>query len=276
VLCRRFVVVLHMRENVVMGSRVGILFRFTVAGLLMATQGAALAAPNPTGLVEKALHQWRGDSSYTEVTMVIHRPDWQRHMEMIAWTQGENDSLVRFTAPRGDAGNATLKLGQALWIYNPKLNQVIKLPFSMMSQNWMGSDFSYNDLSKSNQVVTDYAHALSGVTAVAGHKVYAVVCTPKPGAPVVWGKQVLKIRDDGVLLEETFYDQDMKPVRRLETTKVAPLGGRPFPVVMRMSEVGKPGRWTQLSYAKGVFDLKLPAYLFTLSSLRNPRPWSAP
>ena len=252
------------------------LFLLTMIGLLAALPGSVAAVPNPTGLVDKALQRWRGDSSYTEVTMLIHRPDWQRRMKMIAWTQGKDDSLVRFTAPRGDAGNATLKLGQALWIFNPKLNQVIKLPFSMMSQNWMGSDFSYNDLSKSNQIVTDYAHALGGVTEAAGHKVYAVVCTPKPGAPVVWGKQVLKIRDDGVLLEETFYDQDMKPVRRLETTKVAPLGGRPFPVVMRMSEVGKPGRWTQLSYAKGMFDLKLPAYLFTLSNLRNPRPWSAP
>jgi hypothetical protein len=36
------------------------------------------------------------------------------------------------------------------------------------------------------------------------------------------------------------------------------------------------GYWTELDYREGVFDLALPDYLFTLSNLRNPRPWKAP
>jgi outer membrane lipoprotein-sorting protein len=243
---------------------------------LLVGQGVSHGAPDPTALVKAALRHWRGDSSYAEVTMVVHRPDWERRMVLVAWTRGDADSLVRFTEPAGDAGNATLKLGQALWLYNPKLSQVIRLPFSMMAQNWMGSDFSYNDFAKSDQVVNEYTHSLGRTGEAAGHKVYSVVCLPKPGAPVVWGKQVLKIRDDGVLVEETFYDQDMKPVRRLETTKIAPLGGRAYPVVMRMGPVDKPGRWTELRSRKAVFDLALPDYLFTRSNLRNPRPWRAP
>lgn len=244
--------------------------------VLGALPGVAGAAPDPTALVKDAMHRWRGDSSYTEVAMTIHRPDWQRDMTMVAWTHGNDDSLVRFTKPAGDAGNATLKLGSALWLFNPKLNQVIKLPFSMMAQNWMGSDFSYNDLAKSEQIVTDYTHKLGPVAEQDGHKVYSVECVPKPNAPIVWGKQTIKVRDDGVMLEETFFDQDMKPVRRLETTKVGPLDGRAYPVQMRMSNLNKPGQWTQLDYTQGIFDLKLPGYLFTLSNLRNPRPWSKP
>jgi hypothetical protein len=253
-----------------------VFFVFVAAWAALVSQNSALAAPDPTALVKEALHHWRGDSSFTEVAMTIHRPDWERHLAMVAWTRGKADSLVRFTKPAGDAGNATLKLYQALWLFNPKLNQVIKLPYSMMAQNWMGSDFSYNDLAKSNSVVTDYTHSLGPVAEESGHKIYSVVCTPKPEAPVVWGKQVLKIRDDDVLLEETFYDQDMKPVRRLRATKIAPLGGRPYPVIMHMKVLNKPGQWTEIRYTKGVFDLSLPGYLFTLSNLRNPRPWSTP
>ena len=243
---------------------------------LFAASTCAVAAPDPTALVKASLHNWRGGSSYTELALTVHRPDWQRSMSLIGWTQGETDSLVRFTEPPGDAGNATLKLGQALWLYNPKLNQVIQLPFSMMTQNWMGSDFSYNDLAKSDQIVTDYSHKLGPSEQQDGHTVYTVDCLPKPGAPVVWGKQVLKIRDDDVLLAETFYDQDMKPVRRLETERVANLGGRPYPVQMRMVQLDKPGQWTELRTTRAVFDLKLPRYLFTQSNLRNPRPWRAP
>ncbi|HUW99125.1 MAG TPA: outer membrane lipoprotein-sorting protein [Acidiferrobacter sp.] len=247
-----------------------------MAWVLWLCPGVALAAPDPTALVKAAMHHWRGDSSYTDVQMTIHRPDWQRTMEMVAWTRGDRDGLVRFTQPPGDAGNATLVRGPALWFFNPKLNQVIRLPFSMMSQNWMGSDFSYNDLTKSEQIVTDYTRALGSIEHQAGHMVYTVICLPRPNAPVVWGKVVLKIRDDDILLEETFYDQDMKPVRELKTTAVALLGGRLYPVVMRMRPLDRPGRWTQLHYVKGVFNLSLPNYLFTLSNLRNPRPWRAP
>jgi outer membrane lipoprotein-sorting protein len=249
-------------------------FLTCIALLLSAVQ--AHAAPDATALIKAALHQWRGDSSYTELTMNIHRPDWQRSSSLVGWTQGEANSLVRFTAPAGDAGNATLKLGPSLWLYNPKVSQVIKLPFSMMAQGWAGSDFSYNDLAKTDQIVTDYTHKLDGTDESDGHKVYNVTCIPKPSAPVVWGKIVLRIRDDNVLLTETWFDQAMKPVRRLETLKIAPLGGRVYPVKMRMNVLDKPDHWTEITTTAGQFDLKLPGYLLTLSNLRNPRPWSAP
>ena len=130
---------------------------------------------------------------------------------MKGWTRGENDALVRFIAPAKDAGNATLKVGSDTWVFNPKLNQVIKLPASMMSQSWMGSDFSYNDLSKSEDIITDYTHRLIGTEQAGGHTVWTVESTPKPGAPVVWGKVVAKVRDDFVLIDETYFDQDRSP-----------------------------------------------------------------
>jgi hypothetical protein len=163
-----------------------------------------------------------------------------------------------------------------MWIFTPKLNQVVKLPVSMMAQSWMGSDFSYNDLAKSDQVIHDYSHVLTATAEIDGHMEYTIESTPKPGAPVVWGKQELRIRDDYVLLEESFFDQDVQLVKRLETTKVGQLGGRPYSVEMRMTDVTQDDHWTLLRYSEGVFDLSLPDYLFTLSNLRDPRPWTAP
>jgi hypothetical protein len=191
-------------------------------------------------------------------------------------TGGLDPRVRRFPAPPGDAGNATLKHGPALWLYNPKLGQVIKLPFSMMAQGWAGSDFSYNDLAKTDQIVTDYTHTLDSTERKDGHTVYTVSCIPKPSAPVVWGKVTVQIRDDDVLLAETWFDQGMKPVRTLKTLRIAPIGGRPYPARMRMTVLDKPGHWTEITTLSGRFNLKLPAYLFTLSNLRNPRPWRTP
>ncbi len=65
--------------------------------------------------------------------MTVHRPDWERRMEIKAWTRGDDDALVRFISLAKDAGNATLKTGDDTWVFNPELNQVIKLPASMMA-----------------------------------------------------------------------------------------------------------------------------------------------
>jgi hypothetical protein len=247
-------------------------------GLCLALGASAAAAQTPSAddLVRRAVDYWRGNSSYMRVEMTVHRPAWERGLAMTAWTRGRQDALIRFTAPAKDAGNATLKVGPSMWIFTPKLNQVIKLPASMMAQSWMGSDFSYNDLAKSDQIVDDYTHTLIGTRQANGHTEYTIESIPKPGAPVVWGKQQMRIRDDYVLLEESFFDQDMQVVKRLEATRIGPLGGRPYPVVMRMTNFGEDGHWTELDYKEGVFDLELPNYLFTLSNLRNPRPWKAP
>lgn len=235
---------------------------------------ACAAPPDPGRLIKKALDNWRGDSSYTQVTMTIHRPDWERAMSMESWTHGEDDALVRFTAPAKDAGNATLTLGKDMWIFNPRLNQILKLPASMMAQSWMGSDFSYNDLSKANDILTEYNHKLTGSETRDGHTVYVIDALPKPEAATVWGKQVIRVRDDGVLLGEDYYDQDMKVVKSMTTDEVGPLGGRQYPLVMTMKKAGEADEWTQISFQSGEFGLKLPDALFTRSNLRNPRKFS--
>ena len=230
-------------------------------------------SPDPTDLILKAINHWRGLSSWAQIEMTVHRPDWERSMSMDSWTRGEKDALIRLTSPPKDAGNATLKLDRAMWIFTPKLNQVIKLPASMMAQSWLGSDFSYNDLAKSDQIHVYYTHRLIDSFESDGHRAFTIEATPKADAPVVWGKEVLKIRDDYVLLEESFYDQSMVLLKRMETTAIREIGGRPYPVEMIMHDLEDTDHWTKISTFEARFDLELPGWIFTQSNLRNPRPW---
>ena len=108
--------------------------------------------PDAAALIEASFNHYRGKASEAEVEMIIHRPTWERSMSMVGWTKGTDKSLIRITAPAKDEGNGTLKNGEAMWTFNPKVNRVIKVPPSMMSQAWMGSDFSNNDLAKSDSI----------------------------------------------------------------------------------------------------------------------------
>jgi outer membrane lipoprotein-sorting protein len=243
----------------------------SIAFALSLPLAAAAQTPNAETLLKRAFDNYRAKSSQSMLTMTVHRPDWERQMTLQARTRGETDAIVRFIAPPKDAGNATLKLGDDTWVFNPKLNQVIKLPASMLGQAWMGSDFSYNDLAKSEDLLTQYTHRTLGAEKISGHTITTIEADPKPGAPVVWGKVVLKLRDDDVVMEETFFDQDMKPARHMTTDKVGPLGDRSYPVVMTMRPMDEPGQWTRIETTDAHFNINLPDYIFTLSNLQNPR-----
>jgi len=94
----------------------------------------------------------------------------------------------------------------------------------MMSQAWMGSDFSNNDLSKTDSLIDGYIHTITGIRTHDGKKVYLIKSIPKPDAPVVWGMQKLKIREDHVFLAQEFYDEDFKLVKVMTSFKIRMLG----------------------------------------------------
>ena len=65
-----------------------------IASALLATAVNAQDR-DATTIVRDAVNHWRGLSSDSVMTMVIHRPDWERAMTMRAWTKGDDRSLVR-------------------------------------------------------------------------------------------------------------------------------------------------------------------------------------
>ena len=239
--------------------------------LVILLNNQAAHGADAQAIVENSFNYIRGQASIATVVMTIHRPDWQRSMTIKAWTRGQKDSLFYIDAPAKDHGNGTLKRGREMWIYNPKISRVIKVPPSMMSQSWMGSDFSNNDLAKSDSLISDYTHSIVGTESHEGKKVYLIKSMPKPDAPVIWGMQKLKIREDFIWLSEVFYDEDLKPVKEMTMLEIQILGGKLYPKIWRMHKTSQKDRYTQLVYKKLNFKDSLPDSLFTLSSLQKAR-----
>ena len=192
-------------------------------------------------------------------------------MSMRVWTRGQKHSLVRVTAPKKDAGNGTLMVDDNMWTYAPRVNRVMKVPSSMMGQSWMGSDFSNKDVSRADTIVDQYDHTLLKEEEHQGHRVYVIESVPHEAAAVVWGKEVLRIRDDDVLVRQDFYDQDGKLVKSLRSLDIGEMGGRTLATRQRMEKTEADDEWTEISLEEMRFDLDLAESVFTLSNLRNPR-----
>jgi outer membrane lipoprotein-sorting protein len=241
------------------------------AVLAICTGAQAADTPDPRELIRAAMQHWRGVTSYSEMTMTIHRADWQRSFSMQAWTEGDKQSLVRVTEPRRDAGNGTLVQDKNMWTYSPKINRILKVPASMMNQSWMGSDFSNKDISKSTDIIDQYDHRLLSTETRDDHLVYTIESIPHEDAAVVWGREVIVIRDDYLMLSQQFWDQDNLLVKQMDTTEIKFMDDRNIAARMRMYQLESPAEWTEMSVQAIDFDIDITDSLFTLSSLRNPR-----
>ncbi len=246
-------------------SILGVAIAILTAGALPA------AAQDAAEIVRATIDNWRGESSYGEMTMTIHRPSWERAMSMRAWTQGSKKSLVRITAPKKDEGNGTLMDDNNMWSYAPKVNRVIKVPSSMMGQSWMGSDFSNKDVSRADDIVDQYDHTLLGKEEHEGHTVYVIESIPHEEAAVVWGKEILRVRDDDVLVSQEYFDQEGILVKTLRSLEIGEMGGRTIAIRQRMAKEDADDEWTEFRIDSVEFDVEISDNVFTRSNLQNPR-----
>ncbi|HSR61323.1 MAG TPA: outer membrane lipoprotein-sorting protein, partial [Robiginitalea sp.] len=134
----------------------------------LAPQALTAQELSATEVVRRADEQMRGNTSEASLSIVINRPSWSREMHLKAWTKGEWFSMILVTAPAKEKGIAFLKREREVWNWIPAIERNIKLPPSMMSQSWMGTDFTNDDLVKEASAVSDYEHRHLGRETVEG------------------------------------------------------------------------------------------------------------
>jgi outer membrane lipoprotein-sorting protein len=223
-------------------------------------------------IIDRVDRIMRGESSYGVATMDVVTENWERSMTMEVWSLGTDYSLIRITAPHKEAGTATLKAGDDIWNYLPRVDRSIKIPASLMMGAWMGSHFTNDDLVKESRLVEDYDIEIEFEGARDGAQVWEFVLTPKPEAAVVWGRITYEVRKDDLMpVWARYYDEDDTLVRTMTFSDYRVMGGRLVPAAMDMIPEDKPGERTSVRYSEIEFDIDIDESFFSLRSLRSRR-----
>ena len=189
---------------------------------------------------------------------------------MEAWTRGTEESFIRVLAPPKERGVTFLKKGREAWQYAPTIDRVIKIPPSMMLQSWLGSDFTNDDVVRADSLVVDYDHAILSVPEEDGVAYWMIEARPKPAAPVVWGRIVLKIRQaDFIPVRVDYYDEDSALVKYYETADFADVEGRRLALRATMHDQSRPGNQTEIRYDSLTFKPRMEPDTFTVQNLRR-------
>lgn len=232
----------------------------------------AFAALSATERIQAAEKNIEGRSFQALASMTVNKGDEQRHMKMRLWWQERKYALVKILEPAKDRDTGNLRIGMDLWQYLPKVNRIIRIPSSMMLQSWMGSDFSNDDLVRGGSLASDYTHKSEGPEKIGGEATEKITCTPKPTAPIVWGKVVVWVRaSDNAPVKQEYYTEHGDLVRVMTGENIQSFGAHHVPTKVTMRNMKKENSSTVITYDVSTikFDQDLPASLFTQENLRK-------
>jgi outer membrane lipoprotein-sorting protein len=226
-----------------------------------------------TEVIRRADEKFRGENSgYSVMTMTIVRPTWQRTVEFKSWALEDDYALTLITAPARDKGQTFLKRGNEMWSWNPSINRLIKLPPSMMSQGWMGSDYTNDDILRESSVVNDYTHSFEGEEDLGGLLCYKVKLTAREGADVLWSRQTWWVdKKDFMVLKTELYDEDGYLVRTENASDLKVMDGRLLPTLIELIPAENEGHKTILRITEMKFNIKLDESFFSQQKMKTIR-----
>lgn len=221
-------------------------------------------------IIKKSDELVRGESSFADITMKVIKPEWTREFSMKTWSKGKDYSLVYITAPAKDKGAVTLMRKKEVWNYLPSVDKTIKIPSSMMTQSWMGSDFTNDDMVKQSSILEDYTQDIIGDSTIENKVCWKIKLTPKEDAAVVWGKIIMFISKEGFFqIESQFYDEDGVKIKVMKSSAIKNVGNRILPSMMEMIPLDKPGNKTVFIYHSAKFNEPVDDSFFSQQNMKK-------
>lgn len=230
---------------------------------------SGLAEENIKAIVDHVDKLYRSQSSVAVVEMQIINPNWERSLRMNISTETMKNTFIDILYPNKEKGSGTLRKGNEMWNYFPKVGKVIKVPPSMMMSSWMGSDFNNDDLVKETTLTQNYTAKFIGASQSKNH---VIELLPLATTVTVWGKILLTVdKASRMPITQEYFDEKGAKIRILTFSEYQKFGNRMIPAKLELVPTDKANQKTIIRYVDVKFDLVLPADTFSLINLQRKR-----
>jgi len=140
----------------------------------------------------------------------------------------------------------------------------------MMSQGWMGSDYTNDDILKESSIVLDYIHKIIGSETISGYDCYKIQLEPKESAAVVWGRIILWIsKAEFYELKAAYYDEDGNMVKTHVLSDIKFMHDRKIPTRFEIIPEDKPTQKTIVKILSAKFNIPLQDSFFSQQNMKS-------
>jgi len=242
---------------------------------------AALNAQDAASIVEQSRNRIKADTVSTRSRMVITAKNGtvtERVMDQYSKkdAQGNARAVIVFQEPASVRGSRFLTMENSgrekdQWIFLPSLGKIRRIAASEGSGSFMGSDFSYDDISSTDRKTDQDNHKILRAEKLNGKDCYVVESSSKD-TNYQYSKMIQWIDlSSFVIYKIELYDRRGNQVKLLEIPEYREVQGRLAPYQTKMTTLAE-GTSTSLNVVNLKYDDPIPEGVFTTRFLETGRP----
>jgi len=207
--------------------------------LLVATLSiSSLFALTGLEIAQRVHDRDEGDNITSKMKMILidkNKHKRIRTLDTYAKDKGEDTLKLMFFLSPADVKNTGFltydyedsSKDDDQWLYLPELQKVKRIASSDKSSSFMGSDFTYSDMTSRN--VDDYAYEIKKEPTIGGHKTWQMLVTPKTKKTIDetgYTKSIVFVRQDNfVIIQALNYIQVGKKLKYMKVTGLELIDG---------------------------------------------------
>ena len=245
---------------------------------LIFPQEAPLSA---SAIVELSRNRIKADTVSTRSRMIITARNGavtERVMDQYSKkdAQGNNRAIIVFQEPASVRGTRFLTIENPgkdndQWIYLPSLGRVRRIAASEGSGSFVGTDFSYDDISSNDRKTDLDTHRILREEKFMDNDCYVIESIPKDSS-YQYSKMIQWIdKNNYVIHKVELYDRRGTLAKLLEILELREVQGRLAIMVTRMTTLAA-GTSTSLNVETLRYDENIPEGVFTTNYLETGRP----
>lgn len=197
--------------------------------------------PEARAIMEKVDDRADGDRSVSDMQMVLinkHGKERLRSIRSYGMDRGDDHlSLMFFLAPADVASTGFLTHDYDIpeqdddqWLYLPALNKTKRIATGNKSGSFMGSDFSYSDLTSRRLEDYDYSfHEKQPVAEVYGKQVWVINAVPRDESisrETGYKRTIAFVRQDNhVIIRAIYFPRDSNTTKYYDVKKLEQIEG---------------------------------------------------
>ena len=177
-------------------------------------------------------------------------------------------SFMEFTNTE-DRGVKYLKIFDELWIYFPDADDIMKISGHMLRQGMMGSDISYEDMMRREDLDKTYEVKLTGSEKIRGVDCFVVEMTAKT-KDALYARQILYVdKNTFVPLRLELFAKGGRMLKTMEEFDIIKQGDRYFARKIVIRDLRKKDSGTTVEILQLQFNVPVSDDVFTRRNLRR-------
>ncbi len=252
--------------------------------LLASLTLSSLFAITGQEIAQKVHDRDDGDNSTSNMKMIMIDKNGKkrvRELKRFAKDKGDDELKLMFFITPADVKNTAFltydyedsNKDDDQWLYLPELRKVKRIASSDKSSSFMGSDFTYSDMTSRN--VEDYTYKIMKEKKVGGHMTWQMLVTPKSEKTIEetgYTKSIVFVRQDNfVIIQALNYIKIGKKLKYMMVKGLEKIDG--IWTITEMQMVTKKGKKTLHKTIFKFSDIKynqgLEESLFTTRTLEK-------